>query len=1027
MCWFRHVALAAFIMLGGLCLANLAVADQHSVQTDPLQLGIRELRQSADTNDAARFIATLDRVVPMVFDEPRLAVQEKLGLLAGFAALTDRLTAPEARIEAESWFLVYAEVALGKEHEITVGARGRLVMQFLQMGRQGEAEALAADGPTAPGGQTVFNSLMATRLIEEGRYDEAIRILLAEIDDDKRRTPGETPERDMVIMMLGRAYLDAGAPEDAVAVLEPLYHRRVAAGHSPEIALIMALYFGQALSGTGRHAQAKKVMDDAHSEAETRLGPTHRTSLMIGLVRSNVYGDAGEIRRYEELRLCHYGLSRQANLVPLELAITLENHAEFLKRLAYQTEEAGILRELIALVDRSPELDPLVGIRARKSLAENLLVTEPSGPGRAHLIEAVRGFERLLGPDNLESLRAKALLTMLDTRTRPISDADIATMRRLARAEGAHASEVTIEAIAARANLAQFLNDTGRYQDALSEVDGAIVDLDRAPSPEFQLASVSTTRSIRAQALRGLGRVDEAVIALEKAVEAVINDRRSLQTIFAGDLPFATNVAGDVGWQYADAAWDAARDAAPDRQVALRAQAFETVQIAGFGDAAQALTQAETRRLQQDPDAAEALAAWEVASIRARDQRARLVNDPSATTQAPALDSAEAALKAALPDYFDRLVPDPLGWDDVRGQDDLLSDQEALVLIVPAPLTAENADNPYGFVFAASRDKIAWARIPLTPIELARSIARAHAQLDRRALPGLDYAARAPVNPDQRLDGTNTELFDIDTAHALYRVLFGAPEIAAILEDKDHWILVPQRGAMSLPYASLVMSLPPAIPKDGRDLRAVRWLGLEKALTILPSAAALRQRAARDPAVSPTGPAEGLAYIGFGDPAFSGLETAALRTVDEIHGEGVDRARAVGRLPRLPGTRREVRALSDLLGASETYLGAAASERTFEDLARSGRLDGLKILHFATHGLLAGNFNALKEPALALSPPVAGAVAARAEGFDDGLLTASEIARIRLAVEWVILSACDTSGSADPRASLDGLSGLVRA
>ena len=59
------------------------------------------------------------------------------------------------------------------------------------------------------------------------------------------------------------------------------------------------------------------------------------------------------------------------------------------------------------------------------------------------------------------------------------------------------------------------------------------------------------------------------------------------------------------------------------------------------------------------------------------------------------------------------------------------------------------------------------------------------------------------------------------------------------------------------------------------------------------------------------------------------------------------------------------------------------------------------------------------EPALVLTPPRVASVA------DDGLLTTSEIAQLRLNADWVILSACNTA-SAD-HAGAEALSGLAKA
>ena len=62
----------------------------------------------------------------------------------------------------------------------------------------------------------------------------------------------------------------------------------------------------------------------------------------------------------------------------------------------------------------------------------------------------------------------------------------------------------------------------------------------------------------------------------------------------------------------------------------------------------------------------------------------------------------------------------------------------------------------------------------------------------------------------------------------------------------------------------------------------------------------------------------------------------------------------------------------------------------------------------------------MTEPALALTPPAEGSE------LDDGLLTASEIALLRLNADWVILSACSTAAS-DGTPGAEGLSGLAKA
>jgi CHAT domain-containing protein len=59
------------------------------------------------------------------------------------------------------------------------------------------------------------------------------------------------------------------------------------------------------------------------------------------------------------------------------------------------------------------------------------------------------------------------------------------------------------------------------------------------------------------------------------------------------------------------------------------------------------------------------------------------------------------------------------------------------------------------------------------------------------------------------------------------------------------------------------------------------------------------------------------------------------------------------------------------------------------------------------------------EPGLILTPP------AKASEDDDGYLSASEIAGLKLDADWVILSACNTA--AGDASNAEALSGLARA
>jgi hypothetical protein len=88
------------------------------------------------------------------------------------------------------------------------------------------------------------------------------------------------------------------------------------------------------------------------------------------------------------------------------------------------------------------------------------------------------------------------------------------------------------------------------------------------------------------------------------------------------------------------------------------------------------------------------------------------------------------------------------------------------------------------------------------------------------------------------------------------------------------------------------------------------------------------------------------------------------------------------------------------IGAPSTLLvGADATEARF----RGQPLSQYRYLSFATHGLIREEISGLREAALVLTP------GAMDDTFDDGLLTASELADLPLSADFVALSACNTA------------------
>jgi CHAT domain-containing protein/uncharacterized protein HemY len=114
-------------------------------------------------------------------------------------------------------------------------------------------------------------------------------------------------------------------------------------------------------------------------------------------------------------------------------------------------------------------------------------------------------------------------------------------------------------------------------------------------------------------------------------------------------------------------------------------------------------------------------------------------------------------------------------------------------------------------------------------------------------------------------------------------------------------------------------------------------------------------------------------------------------------------------LSTLAGAEKEAKAIAPLL-QTQPLLGGQAKKTTVMQ-----RMEQARMIHLATHGILDDRQGL--ESAIALAPDGTGEL-------NDGLLTAAEIAQMKLHAELVVLSACDT---AQGRITGDGVIGLSRA
>jgi CHAT domain-containing protein/tetratricopeptide (TPR) repeat protein len=353
-------------------------------------------------------------------------------------------------------------------------------------------------------------------------------------------------------------------------------------------------------------------------------------------------------------------------------------------------------------------------------------------------------------------------------------------------------------------------------------------------------------------------------------------------------------------------------------------------------------------------------------------------------------DATRSDVVKRFPEYLSIAEPAP---STVAETQKLLKNDEALVAILTGPESS--------MAWVVTPGGADWAEIGAGDAALAAEVKALRAGLE-------PTANGAPEN------------FDIPRAHALYQLLLG--RFAPMLAGKRHVMIVATGALSSLPFHVLITELPRPELSYGEALKDAQWLIRRHALSVLPSVqslSVLRKLAAAGVAVKP--------YFGMGDPQLGGAVP--------VPGDGRGKAKAsvslaalyrnggaadlplLQTLAPLPETAGELRKVARTLGASEdsVVVGQAATK----DRLLAAPLQNYRILHFATHGLVAGDLSGLQEPALVLSLPPQSTKA------EDALLTASEVATLRMNADWAVLSACNTASG--DKVGADALSGLARA
>ena len=921
-------------------------------------------------------------------------------------------------VEAEPLYkrsLQIGEKTLGPEHPDVGAALSNLAMLYEAQGRYGEAEPLykrslaileKALGPDHVEVGKSLNNFVAL-YVAQGRYAEAEPLQKRSLNIREKALGPDHPDVGMALNKLAELYKAQGRYAEA----EPAYTRSLAIQEKalgPDhldvgMALnnLASLYVAQ-----GRYTEAEPLFKRSLAIAEKVLGPEHP---IVGRSLSSLFTLFYNQGRYTEAEpLAKRSLDiREKALGPthIDVGAAVNN-----------------LAELYRVQNRYAEAEPL----HKRSIA-------------------IR--EEALGPDHPDVALALNNLAALYNDQGRYAEAIPLYKRSLEIREKTLGPEHPDLAVSLN-NLATLSQELGRYSEAEQLFRRSLA---------IRTAVLGPDHLDLAQSLNNL-----AMLAYFQRdwVAASAYWRRSTDVIWRrAERGLAGNQGGDVsGGEVQRLAWlfqyfVKAAHRIPGQELKhpaqLATQMFETAQLAQSSEAAISLRQMATRSAKGSPQLAvlvrerqDLVSEWQAKDKLLIAAKTRAPSTRRADAEA-ALAERLAAIDTRLAEIDHRLAQDfpdhatltsPKLVSVAEAQAHLRAD-EALVLFLDTPEFEPLPEET--FIWVVTKSDARWVRSDLGTAGLTREVAALRCGLDATAWDGegAEKCAGPLGIPLNKASGPNQQLpFDHGRAHKLYSVLFG--EVQDLIKGK-HLLIVPSGPLTQLPFQVLVTK-----PPTSDDHRTIAWLARDHAITILPAVSSLKalRRVGKPSAASKP-------MIGFGNPLLDGPDgrytiRAKLAREKQRCPERPQMAAIVGhrgsisrvqtrngladvshikmQVP-LPETTDELCAVAADVkaGTRDIHLGVQATEREIKRLSANGELAKYRMVHFATHGVLAGQLDGNNEPGLILTPPD------QATEGDDGYLSASEIAALKLDADWVILSACNTAAGA--ATSAEALSGLARA
>ncbi len=341
------------------------------------------------------------------------------------------------------------------------------------------------------------------------------------------------------------------------------------------------------------------------------------------------------------------------------------------------------------------------------------------------------------------------------------------------------------------------------------------------------------------------------------------------------------------------------------------------------------------------------------------------------------MESTIKAIEKSFPKFNNFIKGVPIGTD--RIQSTINSDEVILSYLVM---------NDYLHLCLLKTDKVKCKLINVSRDELQKMISEIRNGTDIKRL---TFSNNAPT-------------FPVGTAKKLYE-LFIEPYDRELKNIKTVYVVTGDQ-IQNLPFGLLIDSNYQFPSYSNESLRSAPWLIKRFAIARIPSASTLYHLRTN---VSSSRAHNSL--LGFGDPKLNNIRI----NMNNASTEAEQELNYLRTLPELPDTKRELEQIASLFSnrGTDIFTGSKATEQVL----RSIKLADYKIISFATHALISGEVFEGSEPGLILTPE-------RLDQNWDGILTASEIVKLNLDADWVILSACNTASiDSKPVSGLSGLSG----